>query len=471
MAGVGMTGTAVGRMDSRWQSILVRGGGAFLTVLGGLVAITELFAGSGWAWLLAAPVGIVAGSLIGRAWALWPALAGLVAYQAAAVGLDLPHDAGPFWYIAAAGLAGLLVVSVLVGTSIGWRRAPVDAAMTAWRAMRPWTRGGLVAAIAIGLLGSIAYVGYAAWSGSATFTEATVASADCRTPADRYGWTFEAINYDPGEDARLGTANATKSACTVFGAEAGSTVVSSDGIRLAGWYIPAASGAGPAAPTLLIVHGWKSNKSSALDFAPPFHRDYNLVLFDLRNNGQSAGSQTSMGLWEQRDVSRMIDWVATVKQPTWIGIVANSMGGSAALAASVGDQRVRAIILDSVHADWSTAVGNAMEEDFGYPGGIAGAAVMAGVSLRVGGDVSLVDPVRLIPRLGDRPVLLIQGTADQVDPPSEASDRNFRAGLNAGVPIEIAYCRGARHGLPVSVCPTEWASWATSFLARARGVG
>ncbi|HEX8026063.1 MAG TPA: alpha/beta hydrolase, partial [Candidatus Limnocylindrales bacterium] len=262
-----------------------------------------------------------------------------------------------------------------------------------------------------------------------------------------------------------------KAACTVFGPRAGAEVMTSDGIRLAGWYVPAASGVGPTGPTLLIVHGWKSSKSGALDFAPAFHQEYNLVLFDLRNNGQSTGTQTSMGLYERRDVTRMLDWVAAQKHPSWIGIVANSMGASAALGAAVDDQRVQALILDSVHADWATSVGNAMEEDFGVPGGVAGTALIGGVSLRVGGDVTEVDPVRLIPRLGERPVLLIQGTADQVDPPSEASERNFHAGLDAGVPIEIAYCEGARHGLSVRVCPTDWAAWAVSFLARVRAAG
>jgi fermentation-respiration switch protein FrsA (DUF1100 family) len=109
-----------------------------------------------------------------------------------------------------------------------------------------------------------------------------------------------------------------------------------------------------------------------------------------------------------------------------------------------------------------------MEEDFGYPGGPAAWALMAGVSLRISGDVTSVDPIRLIGRLGDRPILLIQGVADQVDPPTEASDRNFRVALDAGVPVELAYCLGARHGLALRTCPEQWTGWATSFLERAR---
>jgi pimeloyl-ACP methyl ester carboxylesterase len=319
--------------------------------------------------------------------------------------------------------------------------------------------------IVIGLLG---YGTYAAITGSADFTEAVVSAPDCRTPADRYGWDYEAINYDKADDARLTTANPDKTKCTVVGVEAGTNVVTPDGVRLAGWYIPAANGEGPSGPTLLIVHGWKANKSGALEFAPPFHDAYNLVLLDLRNNGQSSGTQTTMGLREQGDVIRMLDWLETTKHPIWIGGLGNSMGAATVLGAAVADQRIRALILDSMHADIVTSVGNAMEEDFGYPGGPAAVAVMTGVSIRIGGDVTSIDPIRLIGRLDDRPVLFIQGTADQVDPPAEASDRNFQAALAAGVPVELAYCPGARHGLTVKTCPSQWASWVTSFLELAR---
>ena len=59
-------------------------------------------------------------------------------------------------------------------------------------------------------------------------------------------------------------------------------------IGLAGWYIPAGNGAGPTAPTVVIAHGWGSNKSNMLDRAAVVHDAYNLLLLDLRNHGQSA---------------------------------------------------------------------------------------------------------------------------------------------------------------------------------------
>jgi len=468
-AGMNATRTVAVRVDApEGGSTAGLAVATFLVVVIGRIGVALLFGGTGWSWVLMVPIGLIAGAVARRAGLVWVGLAAIVVFHGVAIRFDLPRDSGPFWYLAAAGSAVLLGVAFVEGTSLGAPRPPLAATREAWRSWPRWARRVSIALSVAILLGLLGYGGYAAASGSADFTEAVVTAPDCRTPADRYGWAYEAINYDVADDARLTAANPDKTKCSVLGVEAGSNVVTPDGVRLAGWYIPAANGSGPSGPTLLIVHGWKANKTGALEFAPPFQEAYNLVLLDLRNNGQSSGTLTTMGLREQGDVIRMLDWLEITKHPLWIGAVGNSMGAATVLSAAVTDQRIRALVLDSMHADIVTSVGNALEEDFGYPGGPAAWALMTGVSIRIAGDVTSIDPVKLIGRLGDRPVLLIQGTADQVDPPAEASDRNFQAALAAGVPVELAYCPGARHGLTVKTCPAQWGSWATAFLERAR---
>jgi pimeloyl-ACP methyl ester carboxylesterase len=83
----------------------------------------------------------------------------------------------------------------------------------------------------------------------------------------------------------------------------------------------------------------------------------------------------------------------------------------------------------------------------------------------------VADPVQTIAKVGDRPVLLTHGTDDALDRPSESAERNFHAALDAGVPVELEYCRGATHGAVIDRCPDDWARWVTSFLegAAARG--
>ncbi len=117
-----------------------------------------------------------------------------------------------------------------------------------------------------------------------------------------------------------------------------------------------------------------------------------------------------------------------------------------------------------MHAHITVSIGNGLETEHGHPSLPGSWAIMAGVLLRTGADVTTIDPVGTITRLGDRPVLLIHSTTDVLDRPSESAELNFHAALDAGVPVELHYCQGAKHGEVIDTCPAAWAGWATSFL-------
>ena len=115
----------------------------------------------------------------------------------------------------------------------------------------------------------------------------------------------------------------------------------------------------------------------------------------------------------------------------------------------------------------TVSAGNILETEHGQPSLPGSVAIIAGASLRVGGDVTSIDPIRTITQVGDRPVLLLHGTTDLVDPPAKASEPVFHAALAAGVPVELHYCAGAAHGKVIDRCPDEWSRWANDFLAAA----
>ena len=163
----------------------------------------------------------------------------------------------------------------------------------------------LVALIAVGVIALAGYVGYVAAIGPDALLHPGPA-ADCRTPADRFGWSYEAINYDIADDAVLRASNADMTSCASQGALAGSAVVAADGIPIGGWYIPAASGAGPTATTVVLVHGFADNKSGLLKYAAAFHDRFNVVAFDLRNGGRSGSKATTFGLDEQLDLEAIL---------------------------------------------------------------------------------------------------------------------------------------------------------------------
>lgn len=432
-----------------WLSRVVGLGIALL----GMLAVATWFADTSACWLLWVLVGVAAGLVVGSLRDIWLVGAAGIAFYPIAALVGLPStDVVLLHWVVLTLLGMVLVASGYVIGSVARRpsrgRAPL-----------------LVGAVVLALVGIGGWAAYSGAVASEEFVHPTGKSAVCDTPASRFGWAYEAINYDQADDARLLAANPDpEKRCTDQGSRAGPGIVASDGVPVAGWYIPAANGAGPQGPTLVIAPGWKSNKSEILKYAPPFHERFNLVLVDLRNGGRSGGDMTTWGVRERLDVRAMVDWLASTKGPTWIGSVGNSMGAASVLAEAVDDPRIQALILDSMHGSLATTMGDGIEYERHLPGNPSSWAGVAMASLRVGADLTSVDPVRTIAQLGDRPVLLIHGTADHLDRPEHSAALVLAAAQAAGVPVTLQTCEGGEHGQLIDHCPGPWAGWADAFL-------
>lgn len=314
----------------------------------------------------------------------------------------------------------------------------------------------------------VAYFGYVGFEGSRQFTEAPTPSTDCRTPATM-GWDYEAVNYDRSAD--LAFANEPDPTnCSARSAPAGDEVTGPGDVGLAAWYIPAGSGAGPAAPTVVIVHGWGSSKHDMLDRAAVLHDRYHLLIPDLRNHGQSGDAQTTQGPREAADLGAMLDWLEAEKAPTAIAVLGVSMGGAAALAEAHRDERVAGIIVESTHATLANAI-QARLEQAGYPLAMPGSwAVLLGSLLRTGVDASSVDPVLGVQRVDERPLQLVYGGADDFIGPDDPTTLETAAD-EAGSAVELAVCEGAGHADSLQVCPELWAEAVLGFLERVIGPG
>ena len=318
-------------------------------------------------------------------------------------------------------------------------------------------------AFALLLVIAVAYFGYIGWEGSRQLSDSPTNSADCRTPAT-FGWTYEAINYDIATDADLAEEENLAS-CSRQGAPAGVALNGPGGIGLAGWYIPAGSGAGPTAATVVLVHGWSSNKSDMLDRAEFLHDAYNLVLFDLRNHGQSERAATTQGVQEAGDLRAVIDWLEEAKAPERVAVLGVSMGGATALNAAARDERVDALVVESTHATLANAVQARLERG-GYPLSVPGSwAALLGALLRTGEDMSSADSLQAIERLNDRPVLIISGGRDRSIGPSDADDL-LAAATHAGSPAELHVCAEAEHTASPDACAEDYGGWVLGFLQR-----
>ena len=315
------------------------------------------------------------------------------------------------------------------------------------------------AAVLVALVTYLAYLGY---EGSRQLTDAPSPTGDCRTPAT-LGWEYEAINYDIAGDAAL-AAEADPEHCAGPGAPAGDAI-EVDEIGLAGWYVPAAAGTGPTGPTVVLTHGWGSNKSDMLDRAAILHEAYNLLLLDLRNHGQSGDAATTQGVREADDLRAMIDWLEREKAPDRIAVLGVSMGGVTALAEANRDERIDAVIAESMHATLANAA-QARLDRAGYPLSMPGSwAILLGALLRTGEDVSAVDPVQSVKRLDERPVLLIHGGNDGSIGRGDA-DALLEAAAAGGSPAELHVCPDAGHAASNEACPEDYAAWVLGFLER-----
>jgi pimeloyl-ACP methyl ester carboxylesterase len=317
--------------------------------------------------------------------------------------------------------------------------------------------------LALLLLGLVAYFAYVGYEGSRQLADAPTNSDDCRTPAT-LGWTYEAINYDIAADAALAE-EPDPEHCAGQGAPARDAVTGPGLVNLAGWWIPAASGIGPSGPTVVLAHGWSSNKSDLLDRAAIVHAQYNVLIFDFRNHGQSQAADTTQGVREAGDLRAMLDWLEETKGPDRIVVLGVSMGGATALVEAADDERVDAVIVESTHATLANAV-QARLEAGGYPLSIPGNwAALLGALIRTGVDMSAADPLQSIDRLDRRPILIVVGGEDRSIGPTDAEQLRAAA-EEAGSPVELEVCPAAAHASVPTDCAEDYEAWVLGFLER-----
>lgn len=95
------------------------------------------------------------------------------------------------------------------------------------------------------------------------------------------------------------------------------------------WYVPAPQAKAKA--TILFFHGNAGNISHRMDYLPMFHRlGYNTLIFDYQGYGQSSGSPSELGTYQ--DASAAWQYLTEVKNiaPAEIVLFGESLGGAIA---------------------------------------------------------------------------------------------------------------------------------------------
>ncbi len=171
------------------------------------------------------------------------------------------------------------------------------------------------------------------------------------------------------------------------------TLTTADGLELAAWYVPALK---PGAPTILLCHGFLTDtKWSMLRMVPWLHQaGYNVMLFDFRGHGGSDRKPATIGRDEALDVLAALDWLEEEGVADRVGGVGMSMGAAALVNAAAQDDRLDALVLDSLFAEWRNV-------DYAREYRLPPEWLVPGVP----------NPVDLVPDI-HVPILIIHGTAD-----------------------------------------------------------
>jgi len=138
-----------------------------------------------------------------------------------------------------------------------------------------------------------------------------------------------------------------------------------DGVRIAGWFIPAPAESTRQGATIILIHGWPWNRLGEaaddlfaditgekpvdlLRLAYALHQDgFHVMMYDMRNHGESAAAPpVAFGQEEAKDLLGAIAYLngrADVA-PDRIGVVGFSMGANSLLYAIPQTEQIKAAV-------------------------------------------------------------------------------------------------------------------------------
>jgi len=127
-------------------------------------------------------------------------------------------------------------------------------------------------------------------------------------------------------------------------------LLTKDGVKIAGWFIPAEQ---LDAPAIILIHGYPAEKSDLLFLADALHDSFSIFMFDLRYFGDSGGTFTTLGIDERLDLLAAIDFLNN-RGYERIGVFGFSLGGAIAIMHAATDNRILAVVSYASFANLKT---------------------------------------------------------------------------------------------------------------------
>jgi len=234
---------------------------------------------------------------------------------------------------------------------------------------------------------------------------------------------------------------------------------SRDGLMLAGWFVPVED----AERTAIVCHGVGAEKSDMIDFIDALTAGgFNVLAFDFRGHGASAGHTVSYGAREKGDIEGAIDWVRATHPAGARRIVGVgwSMGAASLILAAAEDERIEALHIDAPYArtrDIARVIAGQFPPVYRHVGYYLGLCV---ASLEARTNLFTLAPVNAVARIAPRPILIVHGEADELIP--IAQGRMIFAA--AGAPKSFVAIPGAGHCGTIAVDTPDYQRRMLEFL-------
>jgi hypothetical protein len=235
-----------------------------------------------------------------------------------------------------------------------------------------------------------------------------------------------------------------------------------DGTRLTGWFISAS----PQAATVILVHGFKADRTQMLPYARfLWAAGYNVLLYDSRGCTDSDGWRITLGAHEPDDVLAAVKYLSgradlTAKRFGGLGI---SLGAGIVLLAGAREPQLAAVVADSAWADEHAQ----LDRMGSIPIGRLAVPVLpyepALVNALVGADLRHVSPLAAISSIAPRAVLLIHSADDENTTTPLSGERAMYAA--AGQPKQEWIAPSGGHIGGLSAHPTEYQQRVLAFFA------
>ena len=235
---------------------------------------------------------------------------------------------------------------------------------------------------------------------------------------------------------------------------------SDDGISLRGWWNPGDAGK----PVIVFVHGLNRSRIEHLERAAESSRQgYGVLLFDLRNHGESGRAYTTLGVAESHDVCAARDFLrrqAAERPQVFWGV---SLGASTALLAERRCPGSAAILSDSSFLSFSETIKHHFTLIFRLPSFPIANIIIAVTRWRMGFRLEDGDVEAAVAEL-DLPILFVAGGADARMPP-ELAERLASRAVNPATKLLVV--PGAGHGQAFAHDREKYLQTAFEFIENA----